>query len=489
VSRRANFRAPISRALAFTAFSIAVLTTVPAAAATRQVSPSGSNSGNCLSAPCASLSYAYGQATPGDVVKVAPGTYGSQSTPNGVKPVAFVGGPGVVLRQMINDASNVSFDGISVDAGGVKTTNAAFELGGDNVTVKNASVGNVSDEKGMLASGANLTIDNVTFHDVVLKSDGVHMECLYAIGVPNFTVRNSTFRDCAIFDILFTYGSWWSPLPPAYGGVTLENNVFGHTEMENNGGWHYYSVYVGDTGPNGEAGDPLNGWLVRNNTFELPMFISSSGGSNATRFVNNLGSWDCKGGVIYRNNVGSRCGSSDKAVSPASSTSSRTAAFGWENPGSGDFQLTSGSPAVNAGDPADAPSLDRLGLLRDSHPDAGAYEFGAKAPGGQGGAATRAFRFAKLKPKTICRHARRHCRGATRLRIGVTSQARIAVRVKRLRHGAKPKRAKAFSFGVRQTRSRLIRARKLRPGRYVVVVSARRPGLKVAMRRLTLRVR
>jgi hypothetical protein len=491
VSRRTIFRAPFPRALAFIAFSVAVFTTVPASAATRQVSRSGTDSGSCLSAPCASLSYAYGRASSGDVVNVAPGTYSPQSTPNGSKSVSFKGGSGVVLRQMINDASNVSFDGISVDAGGVQTTNAAFELGGNNVTVKNASVGNVVDEKGMLASGDNLTVDNVTFHDVVLRGDGVHMECLYAIGVQGFTVRNSTFRDCAIFDILFTYGSWWSPLPPAYGNVTLENNVFGHTEMENNGGWHYYSVYVGDTGPHGEAGDPLNKWLVRNNTFELPMFISSSGGSNGTRFVNNLGSWDCKSGVTYANNVGSRCSSGDKAVSPASSTSSRIAAFGWEDARAGDFRLTAGSPAVNAGSASDAPRLDRLGLLRDSRPDAGAYEFGARGPGGQGGSsgASLAIRFAKLRPKTICRKARKGCPHATKLRVGVSMGSRIAVHIKRVRKGAKPKRAKAFTFVVEHRRTHRIRARKLRPGRYVVVMVAKRPGMRSEARRLKLHVR
>ena len=71
MSRRTIFRMPFPRALAFTAFAIAVLTTVPASAATRQVSRSGTDSGNCLSAPCASLSYAYGQASSGDVVHVA----------------------------------------------------------------------------------------------------------------------------------------------------------------------------------------------------------------------------------------------------------------------------------------------------------------------------------------------------------------------------------------------------------------------------------
>ena len=86
----------------------------------------------------------------------------------------------------------------------------------------------------MLATGAGLTVDNVDFHDAIYRTDGTHMECLYAIGVPGFTLRNSSFRDCAVMDVFFTYGSWWSPLPPAYGNVTIENNVFAHPEMENN---------------------------------------------------------------------------------------------------------------------------------------------------------------------------------------------------------------------------------------------------------------
>ena len=349
-----------------------------AEAATLHVSPSGSDSAACSSAaPCASFTRAYNAAAAGDVIQVANGTYSRQDVPSGSKAVTFRGGPGVTVRQLWNKASYVTYDGINVDAGGVKSSGgAAFELSGSNTTVKNASVGNVADEKAMLAAGANHTIDNVTFHDAIYRTDGVHMECVYAIGVPGFTLRNSTFRDCAVMDILFTYGSWWSPKPPAYGNVTIENNVFSHPEMANNGGWHYYSLYVGDTGPNGAGGDPLNGWVVRNNTFETSAYISSGGASNGTRFVNNLGSWTCLSGATYRGNVGSACSAQDKAVSPSSSNANTTAAFGWRNPAAYDFRLNAGSPAINAGDPNDAPARDRDGNARSGAPDAGAYEFG-----------------------------------------------------------------------------------------------------------------
>ena len=44
---------------------------------------------------------------------------------------------------------------------------------------------------------------------------------------PGLTVRNSTFRNCATMDLMITRGFWWGQ--PPYGGLTLENNVFGHS--------------------------------------------------------------------------------------------------------------------------------------------------------------------------------------------------------------------------------------------------------------------
>jgi hypothetical protein len=207
----------------------------------------------------------------------------------------------------------------------------------------------------------------------VLKTNGVHMECVYAIGVPGLTIRNSKFRDCAVMDLFFTYGSWWSSQPPSYGNVTLENNVFGHSERQNNGSWHYYSLYIAHIGPNGAA-DPVNGWVVRNNTFEQSAYIAPDRGAGGTRWVGNLGDWDCAPGIAYSHNVGKKCGATDKAVSPASSTQNQTAALGWVNPDAFDFHLTGTSPAIDAADPNDHPATDIEGKLRGTAPDAGAYE-------------------------------------------------------------------------------------------------------------------
>ena len=180
------------------------------------------------------------------------------------------------------------------------------------------------------------------------------MECVYAIGVPGFTIRNSTFRDCAIMDLFFTYGNWWSPLPPSYGNVTIENNVFAHAEMENNGGWHYYSLYVGSIGPNGPA-DPMNGWVVRNNTFEQTAPIAPASATGGTRWVGNLGDWELQAGLPTATTSARSAAPPTRRSAPRPAARARTAALGWVNPGAYDFHLTPGSPAINAGDPNDFP--------------------------------------------------------------------------------------------------------------------------------------
>jgi len=363
-----------ARAFALTAFVVCFLALAPAAgAAVRMVSTVGADVGNCVARPCHSMAYAYNQAASGDTIAVAAGRYGEQRIPGGSKHVRFQGN-GAVLHGLDNEADNVTFAGLRVDMGYDKAP--GFHNGNaSNVTFRDGTIGRVTDEKGALITGRNFTFDNVIFHDVLVTADEVHNECVYALDVTGMTVRNSHFYNCATMDLFFTYGTWWNPLPPPYTDVTIENNVFAHPERENNSGWHYYSLYVADTGPNGTGGDPMNGWTVRNNTFESDAFVAPDRGSNGTRWVGNVGSWDCKSGVAYSYNVGDTCGGTGKSVSPSGSSATQTAPFGWVNPAAYDFHLRSDSVAINAGNPNDAPAKDRDGKARNGAPDVGAYEF------------------------------------------------------------------------------------------------------------------
>ena len=241
------------------------------------VSASGSDSNACTSAaPCRTLARGYAVAAAGDVVGVAAGSYPSQTVPGGSKAVVFKGTGMPKLRQLDSAASNVVFDGFDVD--GAFTKALAFHNSGNNSTFKNGRIGNVTDEKGALVSGTNFTFDNVSFHDVVIRTDGAHLECLYAIVVPGLTIKNSDFANCAVFDVFFTYGFWWAPLPAAYGGVTIANNHFGRT-YNLGGGVGYYTVMAAYTGTGpvfpqcGSSSEPkgyLTNWRVTGNTFDLP---------------------------------------------------------------------------------------------------------------------------------------------------------------------------------------------------------------------------
>ncbi len=501
---RISTHASMLRLAAVLAALAGVLTFVASAqAATRVVAPAGLDSSDCLSVPCASFARAYNVAAPGDVISVAPGEYGPQTVPTGSKPVTFLGVPGNKIRQLKSDADNVTFDGLDLDAGGTKTTGAVFEHGGSsNVTLRNSRVGNVVDEKGAMLGGSsdpnptNVVIDNVEFHDVVQRSSGVHNECIMT-HAPGITIRNSTFRNCATMDVSLGRGDWWGQ--PPYGNVVLENNVFGHSV--NGSGWHHYSFawFIGS----------FENARVVNNTFENAVLTADEnigGGPYSGVWANNIGGgWQCLPGVTYRNNVGRACHSSDKALSPSSSCAppacspARTIPVGWLNPAGVDFRLAATSPAVNAGSAEYAPLRDRLGLLRDARPDAGAYEFGAGGAtgpvGGSGGTATpsRAWklRWARLLVKTICHIPRRGCPASTKLRLRLGRPAKVSVHIQRLRRHGAPKRVRTLALRkVKLHRARRIRAAGLPVGRYRVVVRGiDRRGRRSAPVRLALQVR
>jgi Bacterial TSP3 repeat len=344
-------------------------------------------------APGGDISAAYNQAQSGDVIELACGLHGrsrslpfedrpgSWTTPAGTKRVTVRSETPqcAKLRQLINQADNITFDGLDLDAQGTQTNWAVFESGGrQNVTLKNSRVGNVVDEKGAMLGGpsgtgtasTNLVIDNVVFHDVRQVTAGVHNECVYS-QAPGLRIRNSTFTNCATMDLFVKRGDWWGQQP--YGDITLENNVFGHSR--NGSGWHYYGLYW--------TNDAFENVRVVNNTFENSLILGSVGsGPYSGVWANNIGGgWSCLAGVTYRNNVGKVCDASDKAVSPVSScgppacSSLITAPYKWANPAAEDFHLLAGSPAIDAGSAQYAPPLDRDGKPRNGAPDAGAYEF------------------------------------------------------------------------------------------------------------------
>jgi hypothetical protein len=357
---------------------------------------------------CGSLSAAYGAGRSGDAIVVAAGTYGRQHLPGGTKRLTIRNAAGVrpVFGATTVDASNIRLIGVTIrrdddpgpnqatlEARGANNTfdrvhvNSKFmyarqgiHAGGDRNVFKNGSTFNVVDEKGALVGASRVTFINFDFHDVRVTGSSIHNECVYSSG-PNLTVRRSHFWNCPTMDLFITRGTWWNQ--PAYGGVTIENNVFEHSTMEERGSWHHYGLLFG--GQLREGGAPLKDLKVRYNTFEQAVGLDSGfRASGSSEWVGNVGGgWDCIPGMRFRHNVGERCSATDRKVAVASSCgrpacgSPRTASQGWVDPAKHNFRLKAGAPAVNAGDPADFPRVDKDGNRRPAgrRPDAGAYEY------------------------------------------------------------------------------------------------------------------
>jgi len=249
------------------------------------------------------------------------------------------------------------------------------------------------------------------------------------------------------------------------------------------------------------AGGTLDGWTVRNNTFEIPASMEH-GATGGSRWVGNLGSWNCVAGMRYSHNVGKKCAASDKTVSPAVSSAAAIAPLGWIDPGAFNFRLKAGAPAINAADPNDHPALDRDGFVRDARPDAGAHEFGAGppgigpgTPGGPPGAGTPGrprprFRLTRLRPRVICKQPRRSCPASARLTLAVNTKVRVSIRIQRLRQARKRHLVRSRTLVVKKRRATRIRAHGLARGRYrVVLVATSAKGRRSAARAVTFRVR
>jgi chitodextrinase len=249
---------------------------------------------------CTSFAAAYGAASSGDVIRVRAGSYGAQffaggvgsSQPRGTKALTFVGEPGNVVRQIHFGSSGLVFDGLRIDAGGAKTSGAAFENSGSSFQFRNGSIGNVVDEKGAMISGPNMVFDNVLFHDVVLVTNGVHLECIMALWNQGMVIRNSTFRNCGIMDASIGIGDYWSPPPPPYTHVTLENNVFGNSRFDRGGCCAAYSLALWATKvPSGSDYGVLDNWRIVGNHFETGSGVIVRPRDNGTSVIcGNTGS-------------------------------------------------------------------------------------------------------------------------------------------------------------------------------------------------------
>ena len=395
------------------------------------VSTAGSDSNPCTqTAPCASFDRAYHVAQPGQVVQVAAGTYPEQtllydaSKQGATQHVVFApaAGASVTINGNINISDTRGVKGAShltvrdmtllgdVDLEGCGVPDgqqcpADLSSGSDDLTFQNLRVkgpyafvchsctnvqilGGVwgpdsylpchnSDHPevspaydsvlgGKLKRPNHILIDGARWQNFARCTNTDHTECLQFEPADYVTITDSVFTHCDTITLaFFTSLAYDSKSPAGYAApdhVVLENNFLDHS-YDATGGETYNALQIPD----------CTNCVIRNNSWLQNAYLPTSTSLNNV-VVGNVGPqvpWSCGGsGITFSHNVfeGAACGPTDKNVTDV----------GFVNRATLDLHLKPGSPAINAGDPANYAATDMDGQTRPlgGAPDAGADEAG-----------------------------------------------------------------------------------------------------------------
>jgi chitodextrinase len=356
----------------------------PGAAATRYVSPGGSDSGQCTqAAPCGSFMRAYAVASAGDTVEVAAGSYPMQTmTQDSSKTSGSVtfrpasGATVTVSRIQLEGASYLTFRDLTVtERLTAENSNPGTEGSHDilfenlksqtfrfvgqvsNITVRGGEFGTTVDNQPQLkkynqsdpdsSRPYNILIEGNSFHDFRRSGSTVHTECLQIINADTVTVRKNRFNVC---DGTGAMGITDGPTD----NLTIENNFFGK------GGDAYYAVQITKSTRN---------LVFRNNSLSKGFIFSDTESGGPYAVTGNYSPHDsstCTSGATYRYNVfaGGTCGATDLNV----------ASLRFVDENGFNLHLRSDSEAIGRGDPTSFPTTDIDG---DGRPNAGAADAGA----------------------------------------------------------------------------------------------------------------
>jgi hypothetical protein len=222
------------------------------------------------------------------------------------------------------------------------------------------------------ASPRNILIEDVDFHDfTTTPGSEAHVECLQVWAVDGLTIRDSTFRNCEVFDIFLQKLPEGAAATPS--NILIENNFFDCCRSG------YYAIRMAD-----HPGTSWKNVTIRNNSLDkginpdpgVPysnVKIESNVGPEVKFWNGTTGAVEPKPtGITADYNVwyaGAKVGSHDK-VAPS----------GFVDPAALNFHLKAGAAAINAADPLASPATDIDGNSRGSAPDAGADEYVGSVP-------------------------------------------------------------------------------------------------------------
>jgi parallel beta-helix repeat protein len=203
-------------AIVCSAFIALVLTSAAGAAgATRSVAPTGTDVGDCTSSPCRTISYAVGQANPGDTVSVASGTYAESVSVT--KTLNLVGHDATI------DAAGQASPPNGVVITGAASAGTTFT----GFTVENAGLeGIFAVQTTDLTIANNRVVDNDAygpFNPLCIDQPDDCGEAIHLQSVTNSTVSRNLVQN-NVGGILLTDENG-----PTYGNTIIDNAVLDNT--------------------------------------------------------------------------------------------------------------------------------------------------------------------------------------------------------------------------------------------------------------------
>jgi uncharacterized repeat protein (TIGR01451 family) len=362
-------------------------TTIIPFAGTRYVAPGGTDEGNNCTVPldegpCATIQHAVDQASPGDEIRVATGTYADIHSTNDVTQVVYLD-KSVILRGGYVHPEWQTFDPFdnptTIDAlgqgraiyvaTGITPTIVGFHLTGgylDQVGEHGAGL--------YIAAGAVPTVEMNVIHNNTAQGIGAAGGGVYYGGPGGFVLQQNTL-----------YGNEAEDGSGAYivGDAKVWNNVFHSNVATSLGGGLYLdggsptvwnNTFFENTADRGGGVYKIgSGTAVISNTIFAQNTCNETNGGAAV--YQGGGTVDLDYNDYYANND-SIAMSSGGAIPTGTHSLSVDPLF--VNPAAYELHLKPSSPCIDAGDPSTVVDEDRDGKvrpLRDGY-DMGAYEYG-----------------------------------------------------------------------------------------------------------------
>jgi len=323
--------------------------------------------------PWATIQHAADQATPGDTIHVAPGSYASAVTTvaSGTSSahIRFLSdvkwGAKIVAASSYtaweNRGDYVDIEGFDISGGGnlgILNLGSFVRILGNHVhdiPAKCSADGGAGIDHGNYAAHDNDTIGNLV-HNI----GDVNIACPRVHGIYHSNLRGHIWNNIAFNNQGYGIHLWHAPV-----NVVVANNLVFHN---GDGG---ITVGAGDA-PGGVTADSMivaNNILIENGTWGAGWAIVESGRIGMSNMYSNNIVWRNLRGIALENGHDTGTINADPQL------------LRYINDGFGDYHLSAASPAIGAGTQTGAPPIDFDGHARSQTSiDIGPYQSGSGAP-------------------------------------------------------------------------------------------------------------